>query len=78
MTKKPVVQTREARYGQVKLTTTKYLVVSSVGLTAISKVQNMVGNTLVEGVATEIIIRDDRGGSGCIEVFITKPAGVKA
>ena len=58
-----------------KTGTTQYRYSSGNGRTAVRKVQERIGVELVEGVATEILIQDDRGGQGTINVFITKPKG---
>jgi hypothetical protein len=56
-----------------KVGTVQYRYSSGNERTAVRKVQDRIGVELVEGIATEILIQDDRGGQGTINVFITKP-----
>lgn len=63
--------------GSNKLATKKHLFSSDAHGAAISKVQAFIGIVLDKGVATEIVVRDDRGGAGVIEVFVTEPKAAR-
>jgi len=43
------------------------------GQTVIVQVADFVDEVLTEGKATQIVIEDDRGGQGVINVYVVKP-----